>query len=81
MHKLTFAMLVTDEVKPVPATVTVVENWGITTITTEAGLVYGEHMLLAAPEDAFKNWLRPFNGVWIGKGLPALEQFEAMHIE
>ena len=81
MRKIRFALLVADNMKPIPQDVEVQENWGLTAIRTDDGkTVYGEHMCLSATEDSIKTWLRPFDGVWIGQGPPSAEQFYIGHI-
>lgn len=37
-------------------------------------------MLVEGDQEDLKDWLRPFDGVWVGKGSPAFQQFEVMHI-
>jgi len=75
------ALLVEDRLRPIPMEIQVVENWGETLVISEGRNVLGAHMLLSGDESALKNWLRPFDGVWVTVGNnPALEKFQVMHV-
>ena len=77
------ALLVDKRLLPIPATVTVVAEFGTVPVVNPEGrlAVVGEHMILQADAQAFRDWLRPFDGIWVGKGIPQLQQFDVMHIK
>jgi hypothetical protein len=71
-----------------PDTVKVLNDWGPLAVvihpknqTTVEGLVMGRHVLLEGPEEDIKNWLAPFDEVWLGVGSPMLQEFEPKHIK
>lgn len=73
-------MLLTDELKPVPDAVKVVQNWGDVCLTSG---VYGDHVIVECEEQALRDWLSPFDGFWKAKPGTAVmaQEFEAVHIE
>ncbi len=79
---MTLHMLVEEKQKPIPPEITVKENWGPLTVVTDAnGRVYGEHMMLEGSAADFVEWLKPFDGVWVGEGSPTAQNFVVMHIK
>lgn len=82
-------LLVEEKMKPLPQNVKVVKNFdepegmfGKTSIHGSNGEnISGDHMILEASEETFKDWLRGFDGVWVGKGSPQMQSFEVMHIK
>jgi len=44
------------------------------------GLNKAEVMIVSGTEEAMKNWLRKFDGIWVGNGIPTLEHFTIMHV-
>lgn len=75
-------LLITPELKPVPETVRVVEDYGEIVIIVEEGRrsLVGDHAILEGAPEAFKAWLRPFSGFWVGSGCPLMQQFHVAHI-
>lgn len=43
--------------------------------------VRGENMILEDTRENFIKWLKPFDGVWVGTGVPQHESFQIMHIK
>lgn len=43
--------------------------------------MYGDNMILEGEQETFINWLKEFDGIAVGNGVPQLEQFEIMHIK
>lgn len=78
MHIL---LLVEAKMEPVPATITVKHDWDEITIHTEGGAVRGKHMLVEGSEKDLSDWLRPFDGVWVGHGAAQFQNFNLMHIK
>ena len=90
-----FAVLLEDHMHPVPSDVEIAAEYGLITIRAEytgqprmqqvpvsrIGFVHGQHVIVRGEEEALKAWLHPFDGVWVGRGSPMLEQFDIMHIE
>jgi hypothetical protein len=75
-------MVVQNKMLPIPENVKVLANWTDIEIVSDKKIVaVGDHMLLEAEPEAFKTWLKPFDGVWVGKGSPMLQEFDMMHIE
>jgi hypothetical protein len=76
-------MLLQSDMWPVPEQIEIEASWGdVCVVNGEGQLVaQGEHVLLSGPAGAFKDWLRPFDGVWVGVGIPMEQRFEAMHIK
>ena len=74
-------LLVTDEMKPVPKTITVqnIFEEGKTIVDNRGKvLAVGDNLLVEGSEEALKNWLKPYN-VWVGNG--ACDTFRMMHIK
>jgi len=81
--KMRLMLLVTDKMKPIPEDVSVLDDWGYVAIQTNTdNIIGGDHMFVEANEDSIKNWLRPFDGVWLQKRgtSPMLQEFEIAHI-
>jgi len=78
-------ILVEDKMMPVPEGIKVMFDWDTISIhasvESKKGFVRGNHMMLEAQPDNFKDWLRPFDGVWVGKGAPQMQNFELSHIK
>ena len=82
---MTINLLVSHEMNPVPDDIKVIENYGKLTLFRDLNhppeMYYtGEHMIVSGTEEAMKNWLRKFDGVWVGNGIPMLEHFTIMHV-
>jgi hypothetical protein len=68
---------------PIPTDIQVIENWGDVEIYSPAhvpAMIQGDHVYLEGSPDAFKAWLKPFDGVWVGEGIPQLQKFKIMHV-
>ena len=82
-------ILITKEMRAtMPATTKIIfeVNTEIVTYSDKAPNEIGEILegANAIVEDTKENiiaWLKPFKGVWVGNGVPQLEQFELMHIK
>jgi hypothetical protein len=75
-------LLVEDRMLPIPANITIEANWGRASVIVPSShsITYGEHMLVEGSEDAIKDWLRPFDGIWVGEGHPMEQRFSVCHI-
>ena len=77
-------LVVTTKMFPIPAAIKVLADFGdIFLHTDEAAFatVGGKHMVVEGPSKAISAWLAPFDGVWVGKGQPAQQEFEVLHIK
>ena len=43
--------------------------------------MFGRNMILEGDQQDFVDWLKPFDGIAVGNGVPQLEQFSIMHIK
>lgn len=43
-------------------------------------MMFGDNAVVEAETDVMIKWLKPFDGVAIGNGVPQMEKFEIMHI-
>jgi hypothetical protein len=76
-------LLVEPGMEPIPAGLTVTlfdADLRVVDETTGRSLATGKHVGIRGPDAEIKRWLRPFAGVWVGQGTPALQQFVVMHI-
>jgi hypothetical protein len=86
---MTVQLLLTDEVKAsMPETVKVPFNFGRTQVIfpalkegEEPLVMFGDNAVIEAETDVIIKWLKPFDGVAIGNGIPQMEKFEIMHID
>jgi len=81
---MTINILVEPKLLPIPETAKVLLDAGEIEIVVNDDLrntVRGNHMVLEDTEDAIKKWLGKFDGVWVGYGMPQLQQFKVMHIK
>jgi len=75
-------LLVEDKIRPIPEDVKVLFDWDtVSIITADKNGASGSHMMVEGTPESIKNWLRPFDGVWVGVGAPQLQQFEIKHIK
>ena len=81
------ALLVTDEMKPIPEAIKVLDDWGFVGIFIGDGenpsdYANGDHVYVEGEDQAIANWLRPFDAVWRTKPgtSPMFQRFEAVHI-
>ena len=43
--------------------------------------VRGRHILVVGDPEDIKEWLSPYEGVWVGEGTPMEQHFTIMHIK
>ena len=81
---MTLHLLVSSEMEPIPSNITIIENYGDLSLFSGDPLpdMYyrGKHMVVKGTKEAIRNWLGPFDGIWLGDGIPAAEQFHIVHI-
>jgi hypothetical protein len=85
---MTVQLLLTDELKAtMPKTVKVTFNFGRIEVIfpalkegEEPLVMFGDNAVIEAETDVIIKWLKPFDGVAVGNGIPQTEQFEIMHI-
>lgn len=86
---MTVQILLTDELKAtMPETVKVVFNFGRIQVRFPAIkeedaplMMFGDNAVIEAETDVVIKWLKPFDGIAIGNGVPQMEQFSIMHID
>ena len=78
---ITLHLVVEPKMMPIPEDVKVIENYGDIRVVSGALSIDGEHMVVRGTEGSIKDWLRPFDGVWFGKGSPVWQEFEVGHIK
>ena len=79
-------MLYEDRLGTIPEAIKTVEDFGPLTILVEVDdrpthHVKGTSLVLEGPTQAFINWLRPFDHVWLGDGQPCEERFRVANIK
>jgi hypothetical protein len=73
-------MLVQDEHKPIPDNIKVIWNFGREHIRSNDGRSYcGESTYLQGEPQAFKEWLRPFDGFWVSNN-PMVGDWHIEHV-
>ena len=82
MKEIKLHLLVEPRMEPIPADLEVTIFDGDLRIVDEHGrsLATGKHVGLNGDDEAIKRWLRPFTGVYVGKGNPAFQEFEVCQI-
>ena len=84
------ALLLTRELKDtMPESIKTVMNFGEIMVVFDTvdeksygkQFIIGEHVILKGDAEDFKNWLRPFDAVYVGVGSPMQQEFHAMHIK
>jgi len=86
---MTIDLLLTPEMREtMPESVKVSFNFGHTMVRFPALdpkedplVMTGDSVVLEADDDVLVKWLKPFDGVAIGCGVPQLEQFTIHHIK
>ena len=87
---MTINLLMTPELwKSIPATMTVVQNFGAIQVIFPAEdpkeeplIIDGDNTVLDGETDEIIKWLKPFNGFAMGVGgSPQFEKFEIRHID
>jgi len=76
-------LLVTPEMrKTMPESLEIIFNAGNIYVCFEDIIdMAGDNMILEGEQDDFVNWLKEFDGVPVGDGIPQLERFTIMHIK
>lgn len=82
-------ILLTPEIKAtIPSSIKVLVNYGSIGVifpAVEVGEIAhsmnGENAVVDGTEEDIINWLKPFDGVPIGSGVPQFEDFTIMHIK
>jgi hypothetical protein len=87
---MTVQLLLTDEIKAtMPETINVLFNYGRIQVRfpalngndKEALMMFGDNAVLEGDADEFVKWLKPFDGIAVGNGVPQMESFSIMHID
>lgn len=86
---MTLDLLLTPELwKSMPDTITVTHNFGFTRVIfpainpkEESLIMDGDSAVIEGETSEVIKWLKPFDGVAVGCGIPQLEKFEIMHID
>jgi hypothetical protein len=75
-------LLVTSQMEPIPPGVTVLADFGELALHVDGPEPDpdGRHVAVEAPTEAIVAWLAPFDGVWVGNGQPAQQDFTVRHI-
>lgn len=76
-------MLLEERMEPIPPEIVIEQVFddNLLVITGSGHDVLGKHVLLTGEVEHLKNWLRPFDGVWVSVGSTPMEQkFEVCHI-
>lgn len=80
-------LLLTEELrKTMPTTTKVVFSMPIDMVVHDhdsmkaQDVIKGENVIVEDTKENIIAWLKPFDGVWIGNGVPQMEHFEVMHI-
>lgn len=77
-----FDMLLTKDIPPVPADVTIENNFGHVAIQNGGNfLAGGDHIIVSGPYEAIWRWLGKLDGIWVGTGESVmLQQFSIQHL-
>lgn len=75
-----------DMVQTRPESVKIIQSFGNIWVHTSEEMedkmyTYGEGAIIQGEESDIKDWLRPYDGIWVYKGSPMLEEFEVMHVK
>ncbi len=71
-------LLLTPALQPVPGNISVIQNWGLTTIVIENDIFKretGDHVIVQGEPADLKNWIDNNGGAFLGIGHPQMEQF------
>jgi hypothetical protein len=76
-------LLYEERLGPIPENIEKMHDFGRVEIITKPsmGSVVGTSMILDGSQQAFVDWLGPFDHVWLGQGHPQEERFEVAHIK
>lgn len=53
---------------------------GFSEYTNNLNICVGENVIIEGEKEEIITWLKPFNALWIGNGIPQLESFTIMHV-
>lgn len=77
-------LLVSADMEPVPPEIKILDDYGFVQIMTtkpDMNICHeGKHITVEGKEQDFIDWLGGFDGVWVGKGMPSMQEFDVMHI-
>ena len=77
-------ILVRQNMKPIPDTIKIVQDYGLETIIPEGSdlthRIVGRNLLLEGSPEAFVDWLKPFDGVWVCSS-PMVGDWKVVHIK
>ncbi len=71
-------LLLTLALQPVPKNISIIQNWGLTTIVIEDDILKretGDHVIVQGEPADLKNWIDNNGGAFIGIGHPQMEEF------
>jgi tagatose-1,6-bisphosphate aldolase len=78
---MTLIMIVERKMTPIPSGITVMDSYGSEAVVKDGVLkASGTAMLLSGDAETFKNWLRPFDGVWLSDN-PSTGIWKVQHIK
>jgi hypothetical protein len=82
MTEIAIHLLVEPSMEPIPSDLEVIIFDADLRIVDDKGhpVATGKHVGLNGDPERIRRWLRPFAGVWVGRGTPALQQFDVCHI-
>src|SRR5574343_786123 len=81
--RMELILLMTKEMEATkPPSITIAQCWDHELLVRfEDENIVGAHVCLRGAKEDFIKWLKPFNGVAIGKGVPQLQIFEIWHVK
>jgi len=83
-------LITPDIMTTIPKEVKIIDEYGQldvifpsteSTNPLDADLLTGLHAIVEGEKEHIINWLKPFDGVPIGNGIPMMEQFTIKHIK
>lgn len=74
-------LLQTKDIPELPKSLKICQNFGIISITTDDGVVEGNHIVVEGELEDIKTWLYPVDGFWMSIGSPTKQKFELVHIK
>ena len=78
------AMLLEDQMNPVPESIKVLADWGPVCVINSGNLrtTVGTHVYLEGEQSDFTEWLRPYDGFWrqVPGTSPIMQEFEIVHV-
>lgn len=80
-------LLVTPNMLPLPSEIKEIEVFKpnldivITQGNKPEGIVSGRSCIVEGSEEDIIKWLSPYEGVWLGQGIPQEESFQVYHIK